>query len=451
MTLAANVHRACKAKSCVRLFLSLFLFPIDHGLGHVDTLFQFAARDAITVGGDVPGLRGINAGDGQRIDAQLVSAHVDGLFHRPFGGRIAESAKGAGGNFVRVNEISLDFDVAVFVTSVMAHRRYTRDRRSFRRIGAIVRYNPEVLSTYAPIFLKAKRDVNLHENAGTASRQKFFFASIDDLDRLFCFAGEHRRHEGIVVVAGFSTEAATYGALDNAHIRFRYTQCRGDSQACAKQCLGVHVDRVFAVLRVFGDAADGLDGAVPLGRALKRLLDNQVGLRKSPRYIASFDIHRHGDVAFLVVVDQWRAVLHRFFSVKDPGQRLPFDVDEIKRLFGGICVNGSHRCDLFTDITALADRENILIGEKSAPRAFDGVFGGDHGAHAAQLFCAAGINANYSGVGVGATEYFPHQHPRQLNVGDIFRFTGDFVVAFDALDALADDRKWLWFCHKNTF
>src|SRR4029077_201332 len=257
--------------------------------------------------------------------------------------------------------------------------------------------------------------------------------------------------EGVVVVAGLSTEAAAHGALNDPDIAFGHAKGGGDPIAGVEERLGVHVDRVLAAGRILGNTADGFDGAMPLRYALKRFVDDQVGLCKSLRHIAAFDIHGHGDVAFFVVVDQRCAVLHRFCGVKDRGQGLPFDVDEIERLFGGIRVDGSHRCDLFTDIAALADGENILIGEKGAPGAFDGVFGGDHGADAAQLFCPARINANYSGVREGAAEYFPNQHARQLNVGDILGFTGDFVVTFDPLYALADDGKCFCSCHMNPW
>ncbi len=80
-----------------------------------------------------------------------------------------------------------------------------------------------------------------------------------------------------------------------------------------------------------------------------------------------------------------------------------------------------------------------MVGEKRAPGSFESVFGGDHGAHAAQLLGLAGVDGADARVGVGAAQDSAGQHAGQMNIGDEFGIAGDFVEAFDALDALADD------------
>ena len=72
--------------------------------------------------------------------------------------------------------------------------------------------------------------------------------------------------------------------------------------------------------------------------------------------IAALDVKGHGDVAFLVVVDQRRAGLHCFFSIENSGQRLPFDIDQSEGFFGDIQIHGRDSGDLFANITSFPDR-----------------------------------------------------------------------------------------------
>src|SRR5215831_6009139 len=100
------------------------------------------------MGGYVAGLGGVDAGDGQRIDAELMGAYVDGLLHRPFGRGIAESPECAGGNLVGVDKVSFDFDVGVLIASVMAHGGDAGNGGRLRRIGAVVGDHVELLGAY---------------------------------------------------------------------------------------------------------------------------------------------------------------------------------------------------------------------------------------------------------------------------------------------------------------
>src|SRR4029077_2219605 len=100
----------------------------------------------------------------------------------------------------------------------MAHGRYAGNGGRLRRISAVVGDHVELFGAYAPIFFEAKLDSNLHENPRPAAGEEFLLAGIDDLDRFFRFAREHRCDEGVVVVAGLSTEAAAHGALNDSDI-----------------------------------------------------------------------------------------------------------------------------------------------------------------------------------------------------------------------------------------
>src|SRR4029453_16850997 len=121
-----------------------------------------------------------------------------------------------------------------------------------------------MLGADAAILLETQLDVDLHEDTGSAAGEKLLFAAIDQFYRLSGFFCEDGCNQGVVVVAGFAAESAAHSALDDANIRFRHTQRRGDSKARAKQRLRVHVDRVFAVGAIFRGAAEGFDGTVPL-------------------------------------------------------------------------------------------------------------------------------------------------------------------------------------------
>src|SRR5262249_10296091 len=266
---------------------------------------------------------------------------------------------------------------------------------------------------------------------------------IHELHRLARLARENRRDDRVVVVARFAAEAAADRALDDAHVGLAHAQRRGDAVARVEQRLRVHIDRVLAGGGVVGDAADRFDRAVPLRRALKSILDDDVGLGECLLDVAALDVDDHGDVALLVVVDERRAGLHRLIGVEDARQLLPVDLDEIERLFGGVAVDRGDGGDFLADVAYLADGEGILIGEERAPRLFDRVFGGDNAADAAELLRLARVDAADARVREGTAQNLSVQHSRQDDVGDIARFAGRFLISFDALHASADDGKTL--------
>ena len=191
--------------------------------------------------------------------------------------------------------------------------------------------------------------------------------------------------------------------MDNAHIRFGHPQCRGDAKARAKQRLGVHIYRVFAVGAVFRDAADGFDRTVPLRHARKGVFDDHVGLGEGLGDVASLDLHGHRDIIRLVIVHQRRAVFDRLLGIEDPGERLPIHFNEIDGFFGDIGIDGRHGRDFLADIAGFADGKDILIGEESSPGTFDGVFRSDHRAHARKLCRFARIDMANLHVRVGAS------------------------------------------------
>ena len=103
----------------------------------------------------------------------------------------------------------------------MAHGGNAGDRRRFGRVGAVVGDDFYILGANAAVFFEAHLDVYLHEDARPAAGEKFFFAGVDQLDRLARFPCQHRGDQGIVVVAGFAAEAAADGALNDAHVGLR--------------------------------------------------------------------------------------------------------------------------------------------------------------------------------------------------------------------------------------
>ena len=120
---------------------------------------------------------------------------------------------------------------------------------------------------------------------------------------------------------------------------------------------------------------------------------------------------------------------------------------KIDGFLGDIGIDGSHRGDFLADVAGFADGKNVLVGEERAPRSFDRVFGGDDGAHAGKFFRFARIDMADARVRVGAAQNFSDQHAGKINVGDVLRVAGDFVEAFDPLNAFADDGKFFCFSH----
>ena len=187
---------------------------------------------------------------------------------------------------------------------------------------------------------------------------------------------------------------------------------------------------------------------MPLRHALKCIFDYHIGLGEGLGDIAAFDVHRHCNIVGLVIMHQRGAVLHRFFGVEDPGQRFPIDLDQIDGLFGDIGIYGRDCGDFFANVTSLSDRKNILIGKKRAPGSFDSIFSGDHGAHAANFFRLAGVDAADPRMRERAAQHFADKHIGKKNIRDEFRITSDLVEPFDSLNAPADDRELFCFCHR---
>src|SRR5437773_9981437 len=107
---------------------------------------------------------------------------VDRLLDRPFGGRIAESSKGSGGDFVCVNQIGLGFYVRVLVASVVAHGRHPGNGGRFRRVMAAIGYRAVMARSHAPVSFLTPVRVNFRAEAWPAASQKLFLAGSDDLD-----------------------------------------------------------------------------------------------------------------------------------------------------------------------------------------------------------------------------------------------------------------------------
>src|SRR5262245_19428309 len=242
-----------------------------------------------------------------------------------------------------------------------------------------------MLGANTAIPLETHLDVDLHEDTRPTAGEKLFFAAIDQFYRLAGFFCEDRGNQGVVVVAGFAAKSAAHSTLDDAYIRFRHTQRRGDSKARAKQRLCVHVDRVFAVGAVFRDTADGFDRTMPLSHARKGVFDDHVGLSDRLGDVAALDVHYHRDIIRFVIVYERRVVFHCLLDVENTGERLPIHFNQIDSLLGDVEVNGSDSGDFLADIARFTDRKDVLIGEESPPGTFEGVFRRDHGAHAAKL------------------------------------------------------------------
>ena len=128
-------------------------------------------------------------------------------------------------------------EVQILTTTYPAeYGRGEREQPAFHAILGIRSRIPVIFGLHRDelaVFLCADfcaRDQTLpHER-----REKFFFARVDEFDRLTRLARENRGDDRIVVVAGLPAEAAADRALDDAHVGLAHAERRGDAGGVPK-------------------------------------------------------------------------------------------------------------------------------------------------------------------------------------------------------------------------
>ena len=110
---------------------------------------------------------------------------------------------------------------------------------------------------------------------------------------------------------------------------------------------------------------------------LELVFDDDVGFLFADGNVAVGIVDDVDDVAGPFLVDCRRALGHRRFGREQVGQIFVFDLDQLERLVGNLCVVGGHRRDLVADAADLIELERqVVLGETE--RDLGGVFGGDN-------------------------------------------------------------------------
>ncbi len=127
------------------------------------------------------------------------------------------------------------------------------------------------------------------------------------------------------------------------------------------------------------------------------------------------DIALHGIAHCINLVDQRGILPHRFFRVKNPGQSLVLDLDQVKGFLRNIRVdgcNGSYFIPVGPDLFPL---QGYVILQEPKPDGRD-IPPRQHRPHTDQLFRLGGVNAVDFGMGKLAKEDLSVEHSRYLEI-----------------------------------
>jgi len=213
--------------------------------------------------------------------------------------------------------------------------------------------------------------------------------------------------------------------------------------------LGGGVDRQLARDRVvLGDRAAGLDRRRVRARKHHVLLDHHLGLLEGAvggHPVARLPVE---DVvvgaALEVVADHRRAVLQRPLRVDHRLQFLVLDVDQFERVAGRVTILGDDEGDLLALEADLVGGQHRLhvCGDRPHPGhpPLLQVGAGEDGVDARVLQRRGGVDRSDAGVGEGAPQHRPMEHPGQLQVVDVAAEAADEAAVLLASQGAEADR-----------
>ena len=438
-TAAIDVQTATHTEAMIRALIFVLGFPVDEFHRFVDALLQLATGDLVIVRRYIARHHRIHVQQVRDIDAQLFSGEVPCLLHRPVGGRIAETAKRAGGHQVGIHQPRMRARVRIFVQRIVAHRGRTQNRLRLAGVSAVVGPHFDFFGQHLARLAEAELDPVAHGHARMAG-EKFFLAGVDQLHRLAGFARQHGADHRAVVVTGFATETAADFGLNHAHLRFGNAQRHRVAPAREIRRLRVAPQRVAPVGK-FRYAADGLQRGVPLALRLPRAFDDAVTRLETGIDLAAFEIEFMRDVAGAVIMHQRRVGCHRLVHRQHSGQHLVFDDDFIDRSTRDFRCDGGHSGHFIAHITHAPDRQRIQIGPERTPFFVRGIFAGNHRFHAGHRTRGRKIDRNNARIRMRTAQHRAVQHAGHLNVGHVQCRAGDFGYRVGALNVFADDQQ----------
>ena len=145
-------------------------------------------------------------------------------------------------------------------------------------------------------------------------------------------------------------------------------------------------------------------------------------------------------IARLVVVDEVRLRLHRFFRIEVGGQHFVLYIDEFQRFLSDGFRNGDHARNVVADVTHFVERKRVLIvaDGKNSVR-IGRVLADDHSHHAVKHLGTAGIDAFNARMRIRRMQNLPDQHSGNAEIVSVFARTGGLFRGVDHGRRLADD------------
>src|SRR5437764_13506975 len=142
---------------------------------------------------------------------------------------------------------------------------------------------------------------------------------------------------------------------------------------------------------------------------------------------------------------QWRTWLHSCYRINHRWQWLPVDMYQVQRIFRCIAVLGSYRHDCFANVAHFIESNSTLddwLGTEGGYwiNHFSSLTTSQHSINARQLFRSTGIDADNTGMRIGAAQYSGMEHAGEFHIVGIDGSPHQQRRVFTTLDVLADPR-----------
>ena len=425
-----------------------------HCLGIADALVDRAVWSPIAFLGRVL------MAEFERVHTDLLSQLVDDRFRGKGGVCAARRTVGAGLGAVHHNVVAVDAQVVQFVggeddTRARAHRRTGIGPGLVIKLG-LGRGDCAIL-----------RRAHLHPDKGAgggAGGLQDFRAGHHNFDRAVAALAGEQRGGNIRVGRKFAAESAAdfrgcYPNLGNGQL-----QQFSHRIPNLERTLGGSPDVNVVVIFPDGSGSLGFDVALMDHRRAEFPLHNYIGRGKTSGQVAPFVAQQGGQIGGLVTLFAHRsgaqtgqqngcARLGRFVGIQHRGQQFILDFDQFERFFGHMDAVGSHRGN------GVAVVEHFVLGQNVGAQVhqighvlahllhfvfgWGQVFAGDNRCDAGERFSFAGVNAQNTGVGVGAAQNLAIEQAGQLGIRTVAGRAGHFVHPVVA-DRTGSDHFVVW-------
>jgi hypothetical protein len=430
---ARVLHRHGEADAFVRLGVGSVALP-SNALGRLpDALAHRRAIDLLAHGGperELVRVDGVAQPYLERVEAELLSGHVDKLLLRPDHLGDAEAAKRAGRRGVGVHDVRVDPDVRDRIGQHSDVRADVHHLVSPQRRGAAVVDDVVPVSGDDSLAVEHQLRVPDLTGAGGAGQEDVGPAEHD----LHRSAQPHRHHCGDHLVGehlGLGPETGAHVRDDHPHPRARDLQRIGQSVAHHERRLRRRVDGEHSGERVVArHAAVRIECHRRLAVRAKPLSHDDCGGRFRLARVADADPVAVEDVAGAELVadallDQRRVGGDRGFRVGQHGQPFVGDADRLDRVLGLVAGVGDDRGDLLPLEDDLVRRQREVIADQQvlhqvAPGldAAHDVAGGQRRVHAGHGGGIGHIDIDQAGVRPVAAQDPAVQHARQPDIVD---------------------------------